>query len=352
MTSENNPPKTGAGNFFEDFKVGQIINHATPKTITAGDVSLYAAIYGSRFILQSSDHFAKNLGYRQMPVDDLLVFHVVFGKTVPDISLNAVANLGYGEGLFGVPVYAGDTLGATSEVIGLKENSNGKTGIVYVRTTGQNQRGEQVLSYVRWVMVNKRDVNAPAPETVIPDLQKTVSPSDLTLPLPLDFSGYDEIAAGSASFWDDYRIGETIDHRTGITIEEAEHMTATRLYQNTARVHFDQHMAENNRFKRRLVYGGHIISMARALSFGGLENAFHIAAINGGQHLNPSFAGDTVYARSEILDKADLPGHKNVGAIRLRLSAWKNKTPDPDTENDPDRVLDFDFWALMAKKQT
>src|ERR1700739_1424673 len=144
--------KTNAGNFFEDFRLGQMIEHATPRTVTAGDVSLYIALYGTRFAVQSSDVFAQAIGYPRAPVEDFLVFHIVFGKTVPDISLNAVANLGYAECRFLKPVYPGDTLSARSEVIGLKENSNRKTGIVYVRSTGLRQDGTAVLEYTRWVM--------------------------------------------------------------------------------------------------------------------------------------------------------------------------------------------------------
>src|SRR5271165_3981996 len=136
--------KTTPGRFFEDFRLGEVIRHATPRTVTTGDVALYTALYGSRFAVQSSDAFARAIGYPAAPLDDLLVFHVVFGKTVPDISLNAVANLGYAEGRFGVPVFPGDTLSATSTVIGLKENSNRQTGVVYVRSIGTNQRGETV----------------------------------------------------------------------------------------------------------------------------------------------------------------------------------------------------------------
>src|ERR1700734_2725269 len=123
--AKNNP-----GNFFEDFRLGQVIAHATPRTITVGDASLYTALYGSRFAVQASAAFARAIGYPDAPVDDLLVFHVVFGKTVPDISLNAVANLGYADCRFLKPVFPGDTLSATSEVIGLKENSSRKTGVV------------------------------------------------------------------------------------------------------------------------------------------------------------------------------------------------------------------------------
>ena len=94
---------------------------------------------------------------------------MVFGKTVPDVSLNAVANLGYADCRFLKPVYPGDTLDAVSEVIGLKENSNKKTGIVYVRSRGFNQDGEVVLDYARWVMVRKRDEAAAAPGDQVPD---------------------------------------------------------------------------------------------------------------------------------------------------------------------------------------
>ena len=148
--------KTNAGNFFEDFRYGQVIHHATPRTVTDGDVALYTALYGSRFAVQSADTFAKAIGYPRAPLDDLLTFHVVFGKTTPEISLNAIANLGYADCRFLKPVYPGDTLSSTSEVIGLKENSNGETGTVYVRSTGRNQDGQVVLEYCRWVMVRKR----------------------------------------------------------------------------------------------------------------------------------------------------------------------------------------------------
>ena len=104
--------KTVAGNFFEDFSLGQKIVHATPRTLSDGDRALYTALYGSRFAVQSSDEFARAIGYPASPLDDLLVFNTVFGKTVPDISLNAIANLGYAECVFSTPVYAGDTLSA------------------------------------------------------------------------------------------------------------------------------------------------------------------------------------------------------------------------------------------------
>jgi len=347
--------KTNSGNFFEDFTLGQVLTHATPRTLTEGDVALYTALYGGRFALQSSDAFAMDLGLDAAPVDDQLVFHVVFGKSVPDISLNAIANLGYAESRFLTPVFPGDTLSAASEVIGLRENKNGKSGIVYVRTRGLNQSDEAVLEYVRWVMVNKRDETSPAPDAAVPDLVDAVAAEDLVVPSGLDASTYDRTAAGSPHLWGDYRVGERIDHVDGMTVEESDHMLATRLYQNTAKVHFNALAQKQSRFGRRLIYGGHVISLARALSFNGLANAFKVAAINAGAHIAPLFAGDTVHAWSEVLDTAAIGERDDVGALRLRTVATKDQPcadfPYKDDEGKYDSavILDFDYWVLMPR---
>jgi 2-methylfumaryl-CoA hydratase len=337
--------KTNAGRFFEDYAVGQVINHAVPRTISGGEVALYHALYPARHALNSSAEFARDCGLPTAPVDDLITFHTVFGKTVPDISLNAVANLGYAEGRFLHPVYAGDTLTSRSEVIGVKQNSNGKSGVVWVRTTGTNQHGRDVLSYVRWVMVRRRS-EGEAPETVIPDLAPSVDPTDLILPAGLTFSNYNFELAGEAHRWGDYQVGEVIDHVDGVTIEEAEHMLATRLWQNTAKVHFDATFREDG---KRLIYGGHVISMARALSFNGLANAQTIVGLNGGAHANPCFAGDTIRAWTEVLDTAET-GAPGVGLLRLRLVATKGKAGELKGEDGKylsDVLLDLDYWVAV-----
>lgn len=348
--------KTNPGNFFEDFKFGQILKHATPRTVTSGDVALYMSLYGPRFAVQSSDAFAQAIGYPKSPLDDMLAFHMVFGKTVPDISLNAIANLGYAGGRVLQPVYPGDTVQTVSEVIGVKENSNGETGTVYVKSTGRNQNGDIVIEYMRWVMVRKRDFSSPPPETVIPDLPPHVEPGQLGSAVPaINTDAYDFALAGSPHRWGDFEIGEKIDHVDGMTLEEAEHQMATRLYQNTAKVHFNQHTEAEGRFGKRIVYGGVVISMARALSFNGLGNAFHLAAINAGRHVAPCFAGDTIYAWSEILDKAEIPGRDDVGALRTRLVAVKNTSCEAFPFKSDDKkyadgvLLDLDVWLVAPR---
>ena len=344
----------GRGNFFEDFRLGQRLAHATPRTLGEADAALYAALTGSRFILQSSAPFARRLGFRTSPLDDLLVFNTVFGKSVPDISQNAIANLGYAEGRFPRPLYAGTTLSAVSQVIGLKENSSGDSGIVTVRTEGLDETGELVLSFARWVMVRKRDPKSPAPAAQVPELAAAVDGASLSAPHRVDFAAsFDAAQSGSSLLWDDFEIGTKIDHVDGVTLEDAEHMMAARLYQNTARVHFNQQEQAQSRFGRRLVYGGHVLSLARALSFNGLANAVQILAINSGRHVAPVFAGDTLYAWSEVLDRHEL--RRDCGALRLRLVATKDlpcsgfPLRDEHGHYLPQVVLDFDLWVLMPR---
>ena len=340
--------KTNPGRFFEDYRLGETIAHAVPRTLSGGERAVYHALYPARHAVYSSDQFAQGCGLPASPMDDLAAFHTVFGKTVPDISLNAIANLGYAEGRWLQPVYPGDTLRAQSTVIGLKENSSGTSGVVWVRTRGFNQDDAPVLDYVRWVMVRKGRLDAPAPAAVVPQLAPVVAPEDLVLPKGLDFTRYDFALAGERHRWGDYTVGEQIDHVDGVTVEEAEHMLATRLWQNTAKVHFDATVRTDG---KRLIYGGHIISLARALSFNGLANAQMIVALNAGAHANPCFAGDTVRAWSEVLDRAETsaPG---VGAVRLRLVATRGAAFDlrgADGKYVPEVLLDLDYWALMPR---
>ena len=348
--------KTAEGNFFEDFAVGRTLVHGIPRTVTTGDAALYLGLTGARHAVHCADSFARACGHPRAPIDDLLTFHVVFGKSVPDVSLNAVANLGYAEGRFLAPVYAGDTLHARSEVVGLKENSNGRTGTVYVRTTGL--RGDEpVLAYVRWVMVRKRDPASPTPEPQVPQLKAALDVDDLVVPPHLRAPDDPEGVAGARWRLEDYEVGERIDHVDGMTIEEAEHRIATRLYQNTARVHFDQHREQHGRFGKCIVYGGHVLSLARALAWSGLETVVAIVGINGGTHANPCFAGDTIYAWSEVLDRKPLPGRDDLGALRLRLVAAKDHPchdfplKGEDGRYRGEVLLDFDYWALMPRRR-
>ncbi len=346
--------KINMGNFFEDFTIGQKIVHPLPRTISDGDVSLYIAFTGSRFALNSSDILAQEFGYRKRPLDDLLMFHLTFGKSVQDISLNAIANLGYAEVSFPHPVYVGDTVRLETEVIGLKENSNGKSGVVYVHSIGYNQDEDEVLNLKRWVMVHKRNKGEMTGINQIPTFAKTTEiTKELSIPKATNI---DTNATGGTYLWEDYEVGERLNHAEGITIDDSDHTLATKLYQNNAKVHFNDHMMKSSPVGERLMYGGHVISIARSISFNGLQNAQWIYAINSGAHSNPTVAGDTIYAYTEVVEKID-HARADLGLLRLRTIGLKNMRPD-EVENAkgedgkylPNVVLDLDYTVVIPKQ--
>jgi 2-methylfumaryl-CoA hydratase len=360
MMTMSNRSKINVGNYFEDFQRYQTFTHGIPRTVTEGEVSLYIALTGSRQILYSAAPVAHAMGLKERPLEDLLAFHIAFGKTVADISLNAVANLGYADVRFLRPVYPGDTLHTETTVVGLKENSNHTSGTVYVRSTTYNQSGAPVLTWLRWVMVPKKDPAHPAPSPMVPALPPCVAPEQLPVPEGLSARGFECTLTGSPHLWEDYTVGERIDHLDGMTLDESDHTLATKLYQNNARLHFDAQLMGPTRFGRRLVYGGHVISICRALSYNGLANALCIAAINGGTHCNPTFAGDTLYAYTEVLERWPLPQRTDLGALRLRTLGVKNLASQAvetaQVEGEGERryhdhvVLDLDYTVLMPRR--
>jgi 2-methylfumaryl-CoA hydratase len=352
--------KVSTGRYFEDFGIGQHMVHAIPRTLHGGDISAYMALSGDRSPLSSSTELARSLGFQREVIPDLLVFHVVFGKSVPDVSHNATANLGYADVRFMRPVYPGDTLVAESEVIGLREVSSGEAGVVYVRTRGTNQKGQEVLSFVRWVMVPKRDKEAAKGTNQVPQLPAVVTADRLPVPEAINLQRFPDLAwaFGSTARWDDYEVGERLDHPDAMTIEEADHVQATRLYHNTAQVHFDAFRAAETKLGKRLVYGGHVISVALALAQNGLATQLRIAAWNGGSHVAPTTAGDTLRAFTHIVERAEIPTRRDVGALRLRLHAVKNVAaselgavpPLLSGTKDPRIVLELDYWTLFPRR--
>ena len=343
-------PKSWQGNYFEDFALGMRFPCAVPRRVGEGDISLYIALTGDR-----TPAFCGPLGV----VHPLFTFHLVLGQTVRQVSLNARANLGYAGMRWGAPLRLGDTLTSAVEVVGLKENSNRQTGIVYVRTVARNQRSEEVLSYWRWVMVKKRGAD-PTPaldNPTVPSLPDHVDPASLQEPA---FEPLSAAATGAVWAWEDYEVGERVVHHDGQTINASDHMAFTRLFQNSAKVHFDELLTEG----KPLVYGGVPVSYGYGAAYTGFENRGGIAGINAGSHANPVHTGDTVYALTEVLD-AVAPRHGSPwGALRLRLVVVKNERPETlesfavEVQDDrgrsrhhPSVALDLDYWEWMPTRE-
>ena len=247
-------------------------------------------------------------------------------------------------------------LSATSEVIGLKENSNRKTGIVYVRTRGVKQDGTAVLEYVRWVMVRKRDESAPAPGDHVPRLPTAVEPKLLggACP-PIDVKAYDFALAGSPHRFGDYQVGEKIDHVDGITVEEAEHQTATRLYQNTARIHFDAVHRGAGPFRQAAdLWRPRHLAGARDLVQRPRQRLPH----RRDQRRPPRRAA--VRGRHGVCLVGGAGGERTAGraATSARCGCAPSRPKDrpcadfpykDGEEYDPAVLLDLDYWALMPR---
>ena len=321
------------------------------------------ALTGDRYPLHCSAEYARSLGYRRETVNDLLVFHMVFGKTVNDVSLNAVANLGYAGVRFLQPVYPGDTVRSVPKCSARRKTRAARTASSGFAPTGTNQRGEKVLEFYRWVMVNKRDPKTPTGANDNPGVPKEVPATELYVPEGLDPSTSTSRGRPAASaFFEDYEKGERIDHIDGMTIEESEHAIATRLYQNTAKVHFDGFAAEEHALRQAAhLRRAHHQPRAVARFQRPRERARH-PRVERRRHANPTFAGDTIYAWSEVLDKAEITGRTDVGALRLRLVGVKNHDSKAEpfplkVEKDgksayhPNVVLDLDYWVLIPKKR-
>lgn len=334
------------GATFEDFTLGQRILHAGARTIGEGDASLHTALTGARGLLNSSDMGAALCGLTRRPMDCWLTFNLAFGLTVREISAGAIANLGYAEVIFASPLFAGDTIRCESEVIGLRPTSAGDRGIVYVRSVCRKADGALVLSWIRWVMLPRRTRGVLEMITTLPTLQSHINEAKLTSQChvqPADVARICELS-GSTYLWDDYQPGMEITHALRMTVTETEHMSATRLCQNLAQVHYASSSSED----KPLVYGGHVISLCQALAREGLENMLHHMAIHSGSHLRPVVAGSILSARTEVVSKSPLPERVDLGVLRLRLLGFA--CPADSTESE--LVLELDCSAVIPRKQT
>src|SRR5262245_39371956 len=342
--------KSNQGYFFEDFVLGHEKHCATPRVIGAPETTWHIATTNDR-----TPRFCSAEGR----VNPIIVYHVVIGQTVRDISLNAKANLGYAGMVWRTPAFHGDEITTSIKIVGLKEKSNSENGVVWVQTTGRNQRGETVLEYTRWVMVPKRDetrATAYLEGPVVPKLPTQVAVEQLpTWSGPLSSTQQ----TGGRWFFEDYQPGERIFHRDGMTVNHTDHASYTRVWQNSAKVHFDAVLTDG----RPLVYGGFPLAVAYAQAFNGLENRSGIVAMNSGNHANPCYSGTTIYAFTEVLETHALGSDSRYGALRLRLVAVKDADPAdeadfairiPDgkggTRYSPRVLLDMDHWELMPKR--
>lgn len=149
------------GNYFEDFKVGEVIQHTLSKTIFESDNNLFSLLTMNYHPVHTNADYASHQQHGRILVVGTLVFSLVVGFTVPDISGKAIANLDYEKIEHLAPSFVGDTLYARTEVLDVRSSrSKPDRGIVYVETTGYNQDGKDVIRFRRHVLVKRKPEEA------------------------------------------------------------------------------------------------------------------------------------------------------------------------------------------------
>jgi 2-methylfumaryl-CoA hydratase len=320
--------KKHKGSFLEDFRVGQVFRHKVGKTITEGLFNAFTEYDMSTNPLHKNRRYAEAYGFSGLLVPPGLVMNIVFSQSVEDISENARANLEYINMRFGAPAYIGDTIEVTSTVLGLKPSSREvDRGVVHVQTTGRNQKQEVVLTYERKVQVWKRDAKADVREERIASTPRV--PCELQLPVYDGRRAYQEMAhlTSSDTYFEDFRPGDLIEHSRGRVVT-TEHVALTAMLDNTSQVHCNQYLIDLQPEKylggQLVVYGGIPFNLCLGLSCPDVaDNALGDIIYPSGRHTAPVFAGDTVFASTEIRGTRDYPDRPDLGIVATALRGHK-----------------------------
>ena len=318
---------TKHGNFLEEFRPGQVFRHKRGKTITEGLFAVFSDFCFTTNALAKNRRYAEAYGFRGLVAPSGLVMNVVFSQSVEDVSENGRANLEYIDMRFGTPVCVGDTIEAESTVLGVKASSRERDrGVVHVETVGRNQDGQVVLAYQRKVQVWKGDPDAPVAEGEAPARALPVS---FTLPPYDPRRDYRARAhlTSSDTYFEDFHVGDVFEHSRGRVIT-TEHIALTGMLDNTSQVHCNQWMIDQDpeRFLggQLIVYGGIPFSLCLGLSSPDVaDNALGDVRYATGRHTAPAFAGDTVFATTDIRGLGDLPGRPDLGVLDTVLRGHK-----------------------------
>ncbi len=340
------------GNFLEDFRVGHVFHHKSGKTVTEGLFNAFTEFNMTTNPLSKNRRYAERYGFRGLVVPPGLVMAVVFSQSVEDISENARANLEYINMRFGAPVYVGDTIEVTSTVLGVRPSTRDPVlGVVHVQTTGRNQDDQVVLAYERKVQVWKDDPKADVQEAATEAVAEV--PCTPLLPAYDRSRHYGELAHLSSpdTYFEDFTPGDTIEHSRG-RVMTTEHVALTAMLDNTSQVHCNQFMIDQNPERylggQLIVFGGIPFNLCLGLSCPDIaDNALTDVIYRTGRHPAPLFAGDTVFASTEIRSKRDWPERLDLGIIETILHGHKFIRK----EDKPERVEIFYLEREIAVKR-
>jgi 2-methylfumaryl-CoA hydratase len=330
------------GHFLEDFAPGQVFRHKLGKTVTEGLFTTFTEFSMTTNPLAKNARYARAYGFRDLVCPPGLAMLVAFSQTVEDVSENARANLEYIDMRFGAPVYVGDTLEVETKVLGVRPSSSRPNlGIVHVQSTARKNLGDDdeavVMAWQRKVQVYKQDdaADVQAGETEPDEV-------DCEPWLPEHQPGRDYKALAHLSnpdtYFEDFEPGTLIEHSRGRTVTD-EHIHLTAILDNTSQVHCNQFMIDLDPAQyvggRLIIYGGIPFVLCLGLSCPDIaDNALGDLIYTTGRHTAPLFAGDTVFAATEILGKRELPGRPDLGVLETRLLGHKFERAEGERHED------------------
>jgi 2-methylfumaryl-CoA hydratase len=343
------------GNYLEDFKPGQVFRHKGGKTLNEGLFNAFTDFSMTTNPLHKNAEYARLHGFEGLVAPPGLVMNVVFSQTVEDISENARANLEYIEMRFGAPVYVGDTLEAETTILGVVPSSKDPDrGVVHVSSIGRNQKGQVVIAFERKVQIWKNDLSAKCEKSEI----GTKPVIDCTPWIP----AYDAKRAyktkahlsNADTYFEDFNAGDVFEHSRGRLVTE-EHIPLTGQLDNTSQVHCNQFLIDQNPEKyiggRLIVYGGIPFNLCLGISCPDIgDNSPADVVYTTGRHTGPIFAGDTVFASTEVREVRDYPGREDLGVLAVTLKGHKFRKPK-DGEQGPQKVDVFYLERELAVRR-
>jgi 2-methylfumaryl-CoA hydratase len=314
------------GRYLDELEPGQVFEHPRGFTFDRASMLDFARTFMQTNPLYLNLQYAQAHGFNDLLASPQMVFNVTLSLGVQNDSEKAIANLGYYQVQFLLPVYPGDTLRAFTKVLERKDRGPDKPGIARIRTVGVNQRNEVVLQYERKIMVawrGDRLPTTPAPAVTV-DFPGNPAPA-----VQLELTG-GQFAAGLTgpnTYVEDFSPGDIIVHANGRTITE-EHMALTYLVGNSHPLHFDRIFSRGLSGKMSgepIVYGGLVFAWLDGLASRDIsEHAVWELGFTEGYHTQPAFAGDTVGALTRILAVEDAPGAECYAIVTMQLIGVKN----------------------------
>jgi 2-methylfumaryl-CoA hydratase len=330
------------GNFLEDFKLGQVFRHKGGKTVTEGLFTTFTEFSMTTNPLAKNARYARAYGFRDLVCPPGLVMLVAFSQTVEDVSENARANLEYIDMRFGAPVYVGDTIEVETRVLGVRPSSSRPNlGIVHVQSTARRNVGAGdeavVLTWQRKVQVYKDD-----PDAALDAGEIEADAVDCSQGLPDYDAGRDYKAlahlTNADTYFEDLEPGTRIEHSRGRTIT-SEHIHLTAVLDNTSQVHCNQFMIDLDPKQyvggELIIFGGIPFVLCLGLSCPDVgDNALSDLVYTTGRHTAPLFAGDTVFAATEIRGRRDHPERVDLGIVETRLLGHKFQRAEGEAHED------------------